>query len=262
MSNQTGGAAVQSVSRAVRILEIIAEEGELGVSELGRRLEVHKATASRLLATLAEHGLVERNPSTEKFRLGLGLMYLAGAAFAGVDLVRHARPILEELAERTGETVTVGVIDRDHVVYVDQISSSDAIVSVNWVGRRTPLHCSASGKVLLACLADSDRESLLAGPFERRTPWTVTDPEDLRRQLVEALAKGYAQTLEELEEGLNAVAAPIRRADGVAIAAVSVSGPAFRLRSIEIPRVARATMEAAMAISRRLGYHERRRSLA
>ena len=126
-------------------------KGELGVTELGRRLGVHKATASRLVSTLGDHGLVERNPATEKFRLGLGLMYLAGAAIAGVDLVQHARSILEDLAERCQETVTLGVFDRDQVVYVDQIASTRAIVSVNWVGRRTPLHCSASGKVLLAC---------------------------------------------------------------------------------------------------------------
>jgi DNA-binding IclR family transcriptional regulator len=263
MSNGNGeGTAVQSVSRAVSILELLADEGELGVTELGRRLGVHKATASRLVSTLGGHGLVERNPATEKFRLGLGLMYLAGAAVAGVDLVHHARPILDELAERCRETVTLGVFDRDQVVYVDQVSSSRAIVSVNWVGRRTPLHCSASGKVLLACTGEPERERLLAGPLEVRTRATVADPEVLRRQLTEVLAKGYAQTLEELEDGLNAVAAPIRRADGEVVAALSVSGPAFRLPPIEVPRIARMTIDAANAVSRRLGFSERRRSLA
>jgi IclR family transcriptional regulator, acetate operon repressor len=256
------GSAVRSVSRAVSILELLADEGELGVTELGRRLGVHKATASRLVSTLGDHGLVERNPATEKVRLGLGLMYLAGAAVAGVDLVQHARPILEELAERTQETVTLGVLDRDQVVYVDQVAGSRAIVAVNWVGRRTPLHASASGKVLLAGLAGADRERLLSGSFEPRTDRTILDRDVLRRQLTEVLAKGFAQTIEELEEGLNAVAAPVRRGDGEIVAALSVSGPAFRLPPIEVPRVALMTRDAAEAISRRLGFSERRRSLA
>lgn len=95
------GSSIQSVHRAVSILELLAQEGELGVTELGRRLGVHKATASRLVATLAGHGLVGRNPATDKCRLGIGLAHLAGAAMAGLDLVRQARPVLEELAERT-----------------------------------------------------------------------------------------------------------------------------------------------------------------
>ena len=145
-----GAPNLQSVARAIRALELIAEAGALGVTELGRLLGVHKATASRLIATLAERGLVERDPVTEKYRLGFGLIRLAGAAMAGLDLVRTGHPILEDLAERTRETVNLGVLSGDAVVYVDQISGTRAIVSVSWVGRSTPLHCSSNGKVLLA----------------------------------------------------------------------------------------------------------------
>ena len=109
----SGGGNLQSVNRALRALELIAEERELGVTELGRRLGVHKATASRLVATLAERGLVERDPLTEKYRLGFGLIRLAGAAMASLDLVRTGRPILEELADKTRETVNLGVLSGD-----------------------------------------------------------------------------------------------------------------------------------------------------
>jgi DNA-binding IclR family transcriptional regulator len=257
-----GAPNLQSVARAVRALELIAEAGALGVSELGRLLGVHKATASRLIATLAERGLVERDPVTEKYRLGFGLIRLAGAAMAGLDLVRTGHPILEDLAERTRETVNLGVLSGDAVVYVDQISGTRAIVSVSWVGRSTPLHCTSNGKVLLANMPAAERDRLLARPLERLSPHTIVDPAALVAQLGEIRIRGYAQTLEELEEGLNAVAAPVRGSDGDVVAALSVSGPAFRMRAVDLPRIARLTMEAAGAVSRRLGYVERGRTAA
>ena len=255
-TNQRTG--LQSVRRAIRALELIAEAGDLGVTELGRRLGVHKATASRLVATLAERGLVERDPLTEKYRLGFGLIRLAGAAMAGLDLVRTAHPILEDLADRTRETVNLGVLSGDSVVYIDQVAGARSIVAVSWVGRRTPLHCTSNGKVLLAHMAERERDRLLARPLERATEHTVTDQEEIRGQLLEIERRGYATTMEELEEGLNAVAAPIRSVDGDVTAALSVSGPAFRMRPIDLPRIARLTIDAATAISRRLGHVERR----
>jgi DNA-binding IclR family transcriptional regulator len=252
MSDGRGG--VRAVSRAVQALELVAEAGELGVTDLGRRLGVHKATASRLAATLAEGGLLDRDPLTDRYRLGVGLIRLVGAAMAGFDLVRTARPVLEELAERTRETVNVGVLSGDEVLYVDQVSGPRLLVSANWVGRRTPLHCSASGKVFLAHLPEPAREQSLALPLPALTPQTVTDPTCLRRQLEEIRVRGYATIQEEIEEGLNAVAAPVRQAGGEVVAALSVSGPAFRVRSIDLPRLGRVTIDAAVAVSRRLGY--------
>jgi IclR family transcriptional regulator, acetate operon repressor len=251
---------LQSVTRALRSLEMIAEAGELGVTELGRRLGVHKATASRLAATLADRGLVERDPVTDKYRLGFGLIRLAGAAMAGLDLVSTARPILEDLADRTRETVNLGVVSGDGVIYIDQITGTRSIVAVSWVGRRTPLHATSNGKVLLAYMDDRELERHLQTPLDAATDRTITDPERLRAQLQEIRTRGYAQTLEELEEGLNAVAAPVRQADGEVVAGLSVSGPAFRMRPMDLPRVGRLTMEAAASISRRLGYMERRRA--
>jgi len=201
------------------------------VTELGRRLGVHKATASRLAATLADHGFVERDPHTDRYRLGFGLIRLAGAAMAGLDLVRTARPVVEELAERTRETVNLGVLSAGDVIYIDQATGARSIVSVSWVGRRTPLHATASGKALLA----------FAEPDEQARLRTVR-------------SRGYAPTFEELEEGLNSIAAPVRQADRRVVAALSVSGPAFRLRAVDFVRLGRLTLDAATAISRRLGF--------
>jgi DNA-binding IclR family transcriptional regulator len=189
------------------------------------------------------------------------LIHLAGAALAGLELVRQAHPVLEELADRTRETVNLAVLEGDGVLHIDQIAGTRSVVSVSWVGRRTPVHCSSTGKVLLAFADEPERERLLAGPLERRTANTIVDPDQLRAQLVEVRARGYAQTVEELEEGLNAVAAPVRRADGDVVAAVSVAGPAFRMRPSELPRIGRMVVDAAGTISRRMGYAERRRSV-
>ena len=248
---------LRSVRRALRSLELIAEAGELGVTELGRRLEVHKATASRLAATLAERGLLERDPSSERYRLGFGLIRLAGAAMAGLDIVSSSRVTLEDLAELTHETVTLGVVSGDEVVSIDQVSGTRSIVSVSWVGKRTPLHTTSTGKVFLAFMDDAERERRLAKPLERGTGRSVTDVPQLRTQLEEVRRRGYAQTLEELEEGLNAVAAPVRQGDGTVVAALSVSGPAFRLRPVDLPRLGRQTIQSAAAVSRRLGFVER-----
>jgi IclR family transcriptional regulator, acetate operon repressor len=249
---------VRSVARALRALELIAEEGELGVTDLGRGLGVHKATASRLAATLADGGLLERDPTSDRYRLGFGLIRLVGAAMASIDLVRTAHPVLEELADRTHETVNIGVLSGDGVVYVDQVSSGHLIAATNWVGRHTPLHASSSGKVFLAHMPELERQRVLAGRLEASTPRTVTDPARLGRQLDEVLLRGYATIQDELEEGLNAVAAPVRQLNGEVVAAVSVSGPSFRVRSVDLPRLGRLTIDAAGALSRRLGYTGRR----
>jgi DNA-binding IclR family transcriptional regulator len=214
---------------------------------------VHKATASRLAATLARC-LIERDPVSDRYRLGLGLIRLAGAAMAGLDLVSSARPVLEDLAEQTRETVTMGVISGDDVISIDQVTGTRSIVSVSWVGKRTPLHTTSTGKVLLAAMSEADLDRRLARGLERSTPRTVTDPVELRGQLAEVRRRGWAQTLEELEEGLNAVAAPVRQADGDVVGALSVSGPAFRMRPVDLPRLGRLTALAAEQVSRSLGH--------
>jgi DNA-binding IclR family transcriptional regulator len=252
---------IQSVGRALTILELLADEREMGVTELGRRLGVHKATASRMVATLGEHGLVERDPATDRYRLGVGLMRLAGTAAASLELVSGARPMLEELARQTGETVNLAVLDGDEVMNIDQITGTRSVVSTSWVGKRTPLHCTSNGKVLLAFMEEGERNRLLELPLDRRTKNTITDVSALRTDLARVRAEGYAFTIEEIEEGLNAAAAPVRDAGGNVVAAVSVAGPAFRLVPAELPRIARDTKETAGAISRRLGFIERRQSV-
>ena len=128
------------------------------------------------------------------------------------------------------------------------------MVSVNWLGRRTPIHCTASGKVILASAPISVRQRLLARPLERRTPHTIVDRAELEEQLAAALDAGFARTYQELEVGLDAIAAPVHSADGAVVAALDVSGPAHRLQESDRPELVEMTREAAADLSRRLGY--------
>ena len=254
MRDEPGG-SLQSVNRALTALELVADAGEIGVSELGRQLGVHKATASRLAAVLAERGLLERDPVTERYRIGLG-----GGALRGLEVVGWVRPVLATRAAGARAATNLGVRSGDDIVYVDQISGTRSIVTVSWVGKRTPMHCTSNGKVLLAWAEEIDRDRVLEGPLETFTPHTVVDPDALRAELVSVRTRGYSQAVEEFEDGLNAVAAPVRQADGRVIAALGVSGPAFRMHAVDIPRLGALTAEAAGAVSRQLGYLERGRA--
>jgi DNA-binding IclR family transcriptional regulator len=248
---------VQSLDRALEILKLLGSEPEMRITDLARRLEVHKSTVFRLLATLQEHGLVEQNPSTERYRLGYGLVRLAGAVVAELDLARASRPVLEQLAVHTGETVNLAILQADQVVNIEQIASPNLVVNVNWVGKQTPLHATSNGKVLLAYLAEADRSRLLSQSLPRLTGRTITDARVLEKQLQRVLSDGYAFTLEELEQGLNAVAAPVFAADGRVVAAVSVAGPAYRVTPQRLSDLGEMTKDAGEAISRRLGYIRR-----
>ncbi|HUR01812.1 MAG TPA: IclR family transcriptional regulator [Nonomuraea sp.] len=244
MSNSS----VQSVDRAIAILEILAREGATRVTDLAVQLDVHKSTAFRLLAALEQGGLVEQSGDRGRYRLGFGVVRLAGAATAQLDLSKESRPVCLRLAEAVGETVNIAVPQGGDAVNISQVRGPSAISGHNWVGQRTPSHATSSGKVLLAFGA-------LRLPAEpaRYTPATLTDPG--RLGLAEIRERGWATTVEELEVGLNAVAAPIRGSDGSVVAAVSVSGPSYRLTPERLPEVGALLAEGAREISQRIGYY-------
>ena len=147
-----GSAGVQSVDRALSILEVLARVGEAGVTEIAGELGVHKSTAFRLVATLESHRLVEQSSDRGKYRLGVGVLRLAGATSARLDLVQEARPICRQLAADTGETVNIAVLSESSALYLDQIAGSSALQPHNWVGQHIPLHATSNGKVLLSGL--------------------------------------------------------------------------------------------------------------
>jgi len=256
MRNARGdGRGLQSVDRAVTVLEVLAARGEAGVSEVGAARGVHKSTAFRLLGALEDRGLVEQVANRGKYRLGFGVVRLAGAVTDRLDVTRQGRQVCERLAAELGETVNLAVLQSHHVVNVDEARGRAAVATHNWVGQLTPLHCTSSGKVLLGHLPDQERSRLLAeAGLPALTPRTVTCPAALEEELRVVRALGYAVAVEEYELGLNAVAAPVRGRDGTVLAAVSASGPAYRFGPERMHEVAPVLLAGARDISRRLGY--------
>jgi DNA-binding IclR family transcriptional regulator len=219
-------AGVQTADRALQLLQAFERDNqELGVTELATLVGVHKSTASRFAATLAARGFLERVPGGDAFRLGPELARLGLLALGRRDLVDLARPAMEQLARDSGETVNLAVLDGSEAVNVAQVEGSHFVGVGTWTGRRTALHCTANGKVLLAFSGvDAPR-----GPFEAFTARTITRRGALLGALDEVRARGWATALGELEEGLHAVAAPVVDAEGTCRAALSVSGPSYRL---------------------------------
>lgn len=250
---------VQSVDRALTILDLLAREGESGVTELAGALGVHKSTASRLLESLAERDLVEQPDQRGRFRLGAGVLRLAAATTARLDVVQEARSLAKVLAAQTGETINIAVLDDGAALYVDQVvAASAATSSHNWVGQRIPLHATSNGKVLLAGLDAREARAVLGvGPGEELahyTDHTVTDVETLLGQLTTTHAQGHSVVSDELELGLTAVAAPIHNVHGDVVASLSASGPSFRLAGAALDEAVVAVSQAAAEVSERLGW--------
>jgi DNA-binding IclR family transcriptional regulator len=244
---------VHSVNRAISILQVLARRGPTAVTELATELDVHKSTIFRLLSTLEARGLVEQNGDRGRYQLGYGVVRLAAGATRNLDLSVVSRRICEALAEEVGETVDIAINDHQTVMSIDQVIGSAAMTTVNWVGRRTPLHATAGGKVFLAHMTPDERADYLSGTLERFTQNTITSRVELEKQLETVRAQGYGFTLEEYEVGLAAVAAPIRDLDRKIVAVVSVSGPNFRINTSTIPSLASHVMAAAAEISERNG---------
>ncbi|GAB2672776.1 IclR family transcriptional regulator [Gordonia jinhuaensis] len=256
-------AIVQSVDRAARILELLTDHPELGVSDIARDLGVHRSTAFRLLATLESRNLVEQETHRGTYRLGLGVLRLAGTVAARIDLVGDAQVACDRVAQRLNETSNVAILDSGAAVNITQTLGAQMVaVTRQYVGRRTPLHCTSTGKVLLAHATDDVISQVLSAPLERFTHATLTDAESLGRELVRVRTNGWAAANEEWEPETNAVAVPVygaspagRRSDGDAVvAALSITAPAFRLAPSAFVDAAAVLREVADELGGRLGH--------
>ncbi|WP_026549222.1 IclR family transcriptional regulator [Arthrobacter sp. Br18] len=250
---QQGG--VQSVDRAVGVLEILARDGDAGVSDIAKEMGIHKSTASRLLGALVARDLVQQNSERGKYQLGFGVLRLASSIPGRLSLVQQAQPVLRSLANEFKETVNLAVLHATAAVNVDQARGPSSLSTHDWIGSLTPLHATSSGKVLLAALDEEERSRILEGTgLPGLTPRTITSREALETELAKVTENGYAAVLEEFETGLNAVAVPVRGHRGNIVGAVSLSGPAFRLDEERIAAVLPGLKEAGELISNRMGY--------
>ncbi|MEZ4484924.1 MAG: IclR family transcriptional regulator, partial [Syntrophotaleaceae bacterium] len=251
---------IQAVSHALDLLEQFHGDDvdELGVTELSKRLKLHKNNVFRLLATLESWGYIEQNKATENYRLGLKSLELGQTFIKKMGLLHQAKPVLEELVEACNETSYVAIFKDGYIVYLDVVETRLTVRVVSRVGTRLPSHCTAAGKVHLAHMSDEELESCLPGQeLEAYTPHSITDRELLKKDLTKVLEQGYALDIEELDIGVRCVAAPIRDYTRRIVGALSISGPATRfsderLEKELVPLVTRAAEE----LSTRLGFHK------
>ncbi|WAC53526.1 IclR family transcriptional regulator [Gordonia sp. SL306] len=247
-------AAVQSVDRALTVLEIIGKAGTAGVTEIAEELGVHKSTVSRLIAVLESRGFVEQLSDRGKYQLGFSIVRLAGATSARLDLAKVSQDVCDKVAAHSGETTNLAILDGARIINIVEAIGPAEIALHTWVGQSCPAHATSSGKALLSGLSPSAVRDALGEQLEVFTPSTITGFEELDAELSRARDCGWASVREELEIGLNAVASPVRDGDGDVVAALSVSGPAYRLDPATFEEVGDLTSAAAAEISRRLGY--------
>lgn len=258
MRNTTANGAARSRSayRPLRVLDLFLDGGgPLTAARVASRLRVHRSTASRILHELGRSGFLAPHGDDGSWALGRKVLDLTGVDLDDVDVRVAARPHLEMLGKTTDETVNLAVLDGDEALTVEQRAGSHSVRYMSRIGRHNPLHCTATGKTLLAFAAPDFAVRALRRPLTRYTARTITHAAALRLDLAAIRRRGYATHRGEWEDGVTAFAAPIRDRDGV-VAAVSVSGPSFPMSGARARRLVAALLPTAAAISRALGASE------
>lgn len=247
---------VAAVQRAFAVLDTLADGGaELGTNEIARRTGVNPSTVSRLLATLVDGGLVEHVSQSGRYRLGLRLLQLGNIVLGRLDLRGVARPHLQALVERTGETATLSVAGERDAITVDFVQSGSYVQSVAGLGRPSVAHATATGKILLAF---GDRP-LPPGPLKAFTARTITEQAALAAELERVRRLGHAESLGEREKDLHAIAAPVRGGRGELAAIISVQGPAARFDAGAMRAAVGPLIGHANEVSLDLGWSDSRK---
>ncbi|MDR3277901.1 MAG: IclR family transcriptional regulator [Oscillospiraceae bacterium] len=238
---------IQSVARAAAILKCFRGSAELGLADISRALGLHKSTAAGIIGTLKAEGFLEHNDRTGKLRLGLELFTLAAGARSDIKVL--CEPHLNELLNVTGETVNLAVLDKTEVVYIDKKESEHSIRISTAIGTRLPAYCTAVGKSILAFMKPDKRDATLDNiTFEPRTALTITDKDGFLAELARVKTEGVAYDIEEFEENVICVAAPLMYRQDNPIGAVSVSGPSMRMDEATRARIAQTLRDAAAQI--------------
>ena len=246
---------LSSVANAIRLIKVFSDDRyEIGISDLGKRLQLPKSTVHRLASTLVEAGMLEQNTESGKYRLGLVVFELGSLVRRKMDFSTEAKSFLMALREKTGETVHLAILDHSSIVYINSLESKQAIRMTLEVGMRKPAYTTAAGKVMLAFQSEENLNRLLAAGLKEFTANTIVDPEAFRQELALIRTRGHAIADEENELGVRSLAAPVRDHFGMVIAAASIAGPAHRLTKTELTSFVPDVVNAADAISGRLGY--------
>ena len=238
----------QAALRAVRLLKLFTNERpEMSLAEISRASGLNKTTTHRLLRALQSESLIDRNPATSAYSLGAGLMALGVQALASSDLRRRVRPVLRTLARETGETATLEVPFEDSMLILDEVAGNHVIGAAGNIGTRWPIHATSTDKAWLAF--DEAGIERLASELKALTGSTLTDRDALKPQLAEIRRRGYAITVDEVEDGFTAVATIIRGVLGDVQGALSIGGPTQRLTSSRRAELGATLCRAAQRLS-------------
>ncbi|MCB8818278.1 IclR family transcriptional regulator [Desulfosporosinus shakirovi] len=250
------GVIVQSVNRALDILGCFKGQAiELGISEIPEKMELSKSTVYGLVNTRLTKGYLEQNPQTKRYRLGIKLFELGTLVYNRMDLRNEAKVFCEELGGKYNTTVHLAAHYGDEIVYIDKVDAPEAVIVYSQTGKCATMHCTGVGKVILAFLSEDELKQVFAKEdFKKYTEHTITDQEELYRELRRIHSRGYAVDNEEIETGLRCIAAPIFNYMNQPVAAISVSAPTVRLPLEQIEAIARDVQYYALQISQRLGY--------
>jgi DNA-binding IclR family transcriptional regulator len=250
---ERSGDRVQSVDRALRLLdEVAVRSGGATVAELAESTGLNRATVWRLLGTLAAHGLVDRDPASNRYRIGVGMLRFSAAADHD-SLRRRSHPVLADVSSRTGETAALAVLGPRGLTYVDEVKPL-SVLAVNWLGRDVPLHATSTGKAFLAWLPAAEAAVLLEGALPAFTERTVTDRATLLDDLPRIRAQGWAACAGELEGTLYGVSAPVLLdGHGRPLAVVSIWGPSDRVPESRLPALGEQAVRAAGQVAAALG---------
>ena len=254
-SSTSGRYRIQAVERVGAILDTFStEEPELGVTEIAERTGLHKSTAHRFLVNLESVGLLERDPQSQRYRLGLRMFEMGGIVLGQMSLWDEALPYLEGLVTDSGETGHLAVLERGEAIYIEKVEARRALRIPSAMGRGYPAHATSLGKVLLSDLGEGEvREILSAHGMASYTRTTTTDVDRLLAELADIREQGFAVDDEEYDEGLRCVGAPIRDHTGRVVAALGIGGPVTRVTPERVDELARLVINAADGLSRRLG---------
>lgn len=249
---------IQSVAHALDVLEEFRNETEeLGVTELSKKLKLHKNNVFRILATLQSRNYIEQNRSNDNYRLGIKCLELGQTFIHQRGLLKQARPVLQELAETTGETSYISILRGNEVIYVDAVETSSTVRVISRLGLHMPIHATAAGKAMVSYNSDDELRKQFTGELPRFARATGIDVDDLIKEIALVRERGYATDLEEFEKGLRCIGAPVRDYTRKVVGAISVSGPAHRLSDEKIAAVVGPELErAGKALSVRLGFRE------
>lgn len=249
--------SVSSVLKVFGILQALTEEREIGITELSQRVMMSKSTVYRFLQTMKSLGYVSQESESEKYSLTLKLFELGAHALQNVDLIRSADIEMRELSRLTRETIHLGALDEDGIVYIHKIDSMYNLRMYSRIGRRNPLHTTAIGKVLLAWRDRSEAEEIISQiEFKRSTDKTILTPEALLAALDEVKEQGFGEDIEEQEEGLRCIAVPVFDRFGVVIAGLSISFPTLRFSEEHKNEYVKSLHQAARKISEHMGYRD------